>query len=76
MKDGTFIERKSGAPQGGVISPVLSNLFLHYAFDRWITVNFQQNPWARYADDAVVYCGSKAGSEVLLKRLDKRFNGE
>jgi RNA-directed DNA polymerase len=73
MKDGTTVERKSGTPQGGVISPVLANLFLHYAFDKWMKINFSQNPWARYADDAVAHCRTKAQAEILLKKLDQRF---
>lgn len=73
MKDGTIVERKSGTPQGGVISPVLANLFLHYAFDRWMEINFPQNPWARYADDAVAHCRTKAQAEILLKKLNQRF---
>ncbi|OOM80578.1 group II intron-encoded protein LtrA [Clostridium puniceum] len=73
MKDGTIVERKSGTPQGGVISPVLANLFLHYTFDRWMEINFPQNPWARYADDAVAHCRTKAQAEILLKKLNQRF---
>lgn len=73
MKDGTTIERKAGTPQGGVISPVLANLFLHYAFDKWMVINFPQNQWARYADDAVVHCRSKSESNTILKELDERF---
>lgn len=71
MKDGTIVERKSGTPQGGVISPVLANLFLHYTFDRWMEINFPQNPWARYADDAVAHCRTKAQAEILLKTKSK-----
>jgi RNA-directed DNA polymerase len=52
-KEGELIERARGTPQGGVISPVLSNLFLHYVFDIWMTGNFPQHPWARYADDGI-----------------------
>lgn len=73
MKDGTTIERNAGTPQGGVISPVLANLFLHYAFDKWMTINFHQNLWARYADDAVVHCRSKSEANSILKKLDERF---
>jgi len=73
MEDGTTVERKSGTPQGGVISPVLANLFLHYAFDKWMKINFSQNPWARYADDAVAHCRTQAQAEILLKKLDQRF---
>jgi len=53
--DGRLIERESGTPQGGIVSPVLANLFLHYAFDLWMARNRPQNPWARYADDGVAH---------------------
>lgn len=51
IPDGKKISRNAGVPQGGVISPVLSNLFLHYVFDKWMKINFPENPWCRYADD-------------------------
>jgi len=73
MKDGTIAARMSGTPQGGVISPVLANLFLHYAFDKWMERNQPQNPWARYADDAVVHCRTRKEAEKLLYRLKQRF---
>ena len=73
MKDGTIVARMSGTPQGGVISPVLANLFLHYAFDNWMERNQPQNPWARYADDAVVHCRTQKEAEKLLHRLKQRF---
>jgi RNA-directed DNA polymerase len=57
-----------------VISPVLSNLFLHYVFDKWMERNFAQIPWARYADDAVTHCRARKEAEDLLKRLHERFN--
>ena len=56
MNDGELKERSSGTPQGGVISPVLANLFMHYAFDTWISRKYPQNPWVRYADDGVIHC--------------------
>jgi len=71
-KDG-LIERKAGTPQGGVISPVLANLFLHYVFDKWIKTNFPQNPWARYADDGIVHTKTKVEAENLLEKLEQRF---
>ena len=73
-KEGNIIERKSGTPQGGVISPVLANLFLHYVFDKWMDINFPQNPWARYADDAVAHCKTKEDAENLLGKLIQRLN--
>ena len=51
MPDGTICARTKGTPQGGVISPVLANLFLHYAFDKWMAKNHPDKPFARYADD-------------------------
>jgi RNA-directed DNA polymerase len=50
-QDGVKVERTRGTPQGGVISPILANLFLHYAFDLWITRTHPELPWCRYADD-------------------------
>jgi len=71
--DGRLIDRESGTPQGGVISPVLSNLFLHYVFDKWMQRNHPHNPWARYADDAVAHCRSLKEAERLLQQLRVRF---
>ncbi len=56
LSDATIVKRDRGTPQGGVVSPLLANLFLHYAFDRWLGVNFPDNPFERYADDSVVHC--------------------
>lgn len=66
-------ERKAGTPQGGVISPVLANLFLHYAVDKWMERNHPANLWARYADDGIVHCKSRAEAENLLLKLKQRF---
>lgn len=73
MPDGTQIERTSGLPQGGVCSPLLANLFLHYAFDRWIVREFPQCPWERYADDALIHCKTKAEAQQLLECLKQRL---
>ncbi len=73
MPDGTIIERTKGSPQGGVISSVLSNLFLHYAFDVWMDRRHQDKPFARYADDGVVHCRSLKAAEELLESLKERF---
>jgi group II intron reverse transcriptase/maturase len=53
--DGTRIARTCGTPQGGVISPILSNLFMHYTFDLWMTRTHPDLPWCRYADDGLVH---------------------
>lgn len=73
LENGEKLERKSGTPQGGVISPVLANLFLHYCFDKWMVKNRPQNPWARYADDGIAHCRSQKEAENLLILLDQRF---
>lgn len=73
MPDGTVEERLKGTPQGGVISPVLANLFLHYAFDKWMEKNHPDKPFARYADDAVAHCKSKVDAERLRESLEKRL---
>lgn len=71
--NGDLIKRKSGVPQGGVISPVLSNLFLHYVFDKWMQINFSGNPWCRYADDGIVHCKTKKQAEYIRKCIEERF---
>ena len=62
--DGTLVKRHKGTPQGGVISPVLSNLFMHYAFDVWMTRTHPHLPWCRYADDGVVHCRTESMSDL------------
>lgn len=74
MPDGTMVERNSGTPQGGVISPVLANLFLHYAFDKWISTNFPNNSWVRYADDGIIHCVSEKQAEFILSKLKSRMS--
>ena len=73
MPDGTVKERTRGTPQGGVISPILANLFLHYAFDLWMDRNHPDKPFARYADDAVAHCRSMRQAEELHESLKERF---
>lgn len=73
QSDGTLTTRISGTSQGGVISPVLSNLFMHYAFDRWMQSNHPKKPWCRYADDGLVHCKTEHEAKYMLKVLTKRF---
>ena len=55
-EDGRLVPRERGTPQGGVISPLLANLFLHYALDRWLATHYPQVPFERYADDVIAHC--------------------
>jgi len=73
-KEGRIMERNAGTPQGGVISPVLANLFLHYAFDKWMENINPNNPFARYADDAIIHCRTKSEAVVLLHKLEQRLS--
>ena len=73
MPNGETIKRDKGTPQGGVISPVLSNLFLHYVFDKWMQNNHPEFQWCRYADDGLVHCKTKEQAEILLNQLKQRF---
>lgn len=71
--DGEKIQREKGTPQGGVVSPVLANLFLHEAFDSWMAENFPNIEWARYADDIVVHCVSEKQAHFMKARIDGRM---
>ncbi|MEI6389257.1 MAG: group II intron reverse transcriptase/maturase [Spirochaetota bacterium] len=73
-KAGTVYERDRGTPQGGVISPLLANLFLHYAFDTWMARHHGDNPFERYADDIVIHCRTKEEAEKLLSEIDQRLS--
>lgn len=73
LEDGTVVKRARGTPQGGVISPILSNLFLHYVFDVWMTKNHAEKPWCRYADDGLVHCNTEDEARNILEELKKRF---
>jgi group II intron reverse transcriptase/maturase len=72
-EDGQRVPRDQGTPQGGVISPLLMNLFMHYAFDKWMQRTYPHCPFARYADDAVVHCRSQAQAEQLLMSISSRL---
>ena len=72
-QDGKRIERTRGTPQGGVISPILSNLFMHYAFDLWMKRTYPDLPWCRYADDGLVHCRTEQEAEALKAELQTRL---
>ena len=73
LLDGEIEARTMGTPQGGVISPLLANLFLHYAFDSWMQSTYPSNPFERYADDSVVHCNTEAEAEKLKFEIAKRM---
>ena len=70
---GTLQPRAGGTPQGGVISPLLANLFLHYTFDNWMRRSFSRVPFERYADDVICHCRSRAEAGQLMAALRERF---
>ena len=72
-EDGTRVERTRGTPQGGVISPVLANLFMHYTFDAWMTREHPDLPWCRYADDGLVHCRTEAEAVAVKAKLAARL---
>jgi RNA-directed DNA polymerase len=71
--DGDEVARTRGTPQGGVISPVLANLFLHYAFDCWVASNLRSVRFCRYADDGLVHCKSYKQARFVLRRIARRL---
>ncbi len=73
MEDGSVVPRTAGTPQGGVVSPILSNLFLHYAFDLWMMRNYRNIPFERYADDIICHCKSAEEAQALWRALQVRF---
>lgn len=72
-EDGTLIERTRGTPQGGVVSPVLANLFLHYTFDLWMARTFPHLRWCRYADDGLVHCRTEKEARAVWTALNSRM---
>jgi group II intron reverse transcriptase/maturase len=73
QEDGITIERDRGTPQGGVVSPILANIFLHYAFDLWMVRTHPDLPWCRYADDGLVHCRNEQEAQALKSELQARL---
>ena len=71
--DGTLVERDKGTPQGSAVSPVLANLFMHFAFDSWMAREFPGCPFERYADDAVVHCKGRRQADYVRDRIAARM---
>jgi RNA-directed DNA polymerase len=72
-EDGTLTARQSGTPQGGVVSPLLANIFLHLAFDTWVERAFPQVAFERYADDILVHCRTHEGAEKVRQAVQERL---
>jgi RNA-directed DNA polymerase len=72
-EDGTTVERTRGTPQGGVVSPILVNLFMHYTFDLWMVRTYPDLPWCRYADDGLVHCRNEQEAQALMAALQARL---
>ena len=73
QQDGSLVARDRGTPQGSSISPVLANLFLHYALDVWLSREFPSVPFERYCDDAVIHCTSQAQAVLVRDALAARL---
>ncbi|QDU69833.1 group II intron reverse transcriptase/maturase [Engelhardtia mirabilis] len=73
LEDGSLEERDSGTPQGGVISPVLANIFLHLAFDTWMAERHPDVPFERYADDVVIHCRTEAQAMQVRRAIVQRL---
>jgi RNA-directed DNA polymerase len=73
MPDGRTQARDKGTPQGSAVSPVLANLFMHYAFDKWLERELPAVKFERYADDAVVHCATERQANEVLAALEERM---
>ena len=73
MLDGTLLAREKGTPQGSPISPLLANLFMHYAFDMWMVREYPGCPFERYADDIVAHCDSEDQARTLQAAIAERL---
>jgi len=72
-QDGTLVDRDRGTPQGSAISPLLANLFMHYAFDAWMVREFPAVGFERYCDDAVVHCRSERQARFVRDAIAARM---
>ncbi len=72
-KDGKVYPRSKGTPQGGVISPLLANIFLHVVFDKWIEKHHPEVKFERYADDIIIHCQNFKQAMRTLEAVKARF---
>jgi len=72
--DGSIVERNKGTPQGGVISPLLTNIFMHHAFDTWMQQAHPNIPYERYADDIVLHCKTHRQAGFIRDKIEERLN--
>lgn len=73
LEDGTLLARDKGTPQGGVISPLLANIFLHHVFDEWMSREYPDCPFERYADDVVIHCSSQQKAQQVKAAVEARL---
>ena len=73
MPDGSIVAREKGTPQGSPISPVLANLFMHYAFDCWMAREYPGCPFERYVDDVIVHCDTEEQARTLRAEIATRL---
>lgn len=73
QENGEQIDRLTGTPQGGVISPLLANIFMHICFDKWMDKYHPEKPFERYADDVVVHCKTEKQAQFVLKQISERL---
>jgi hypothetical protein len=74
LTDRTITHTLQGTPQGGVISPLLANIFLHVVFDKWMQLYHPEKPFERYADDIVVHCKTEKQAIFMLQQINRRMN--
>ncbi|AGJ98650.1 Putative reverse transcriptase [Wolbachia endosymbiont of Drosophila simulans wNo] len=73
LADGSKVVRNKGVPQGGSVSPIISNIFMHHAFDMWMRQNYPTIPFERYVDDAMVHCKTQKQAKFIKDKIEERL---